>query len=78
MDGVLGLTQPFRLSESTWKPSKTALLAPLRMHCVLSEKLFHAVLAEIMQRKQGRQVYFKGREIYTQLHLPTFPPRYGK
>ena len=58
MDGVLALTQPFRLSESIWKPSKTALIAPLRLHCVLKEKLFHAVLAEITQRKQGRKVYF--------------------
>jgi hypothetical protein len=52
IDEVLALTQPFRLSESIWKPSKTALLAPLRLHCVLREKLFHAEFAEITQRKR--------------------------
>ena len=52
IDGVLALTQPFHLSESIWKLSKTALLAPLRLHCVLSEKLFHADFAEITQRKR--------------------------
>lgn len=46
MDGAGELTQIFLVRESIGKTSNTVLFAPLRMLCVLCEKLFQAKLAE--------------------------------
>ena len=58
MDGAGELTQIFLLGESIGKTSKTVLFAPLRMLCVLCEKLLHAKRAEVSQRRKRQANVF--------------------